>query len=81
MLLVPRQLKRSGMTGDLPYYGGRLTPAQAYAAQHADDPAPPAAPPPQQRTVGERLAMLDELRAEGTVDDAEYEALRARIVP
>lgn len=78
MLLVPRQLKRSGMTGDLPYYGGRLTPAQAYAAQHAGDPTPP---PPQQRTVEERLAMLDELRAEGTVDDAEYEALRARIVP
>ena len=34
MLLVPRQLKRSGMTGAVPYYGGRLTPAQAYAASH-----------------------------------------------
>ena len=29
MLLVPRQLQRSGMTGQVPYYGGRLTPAQA----------------------------------------------------
>jgi hypothetical protein len=34
MLLVPRQLLRAGMTGDVPYYGGRLSPAQAYAASH-----------------------------------------------
>lgn len=34
MLLVPRQLQRSGMTGTVPYYGGRLSPAQAYAASH-----------------------------------------------
>ena len=34
MLLVPRQLQRVGMTGDVPYYGGRFTPAQAYAASH-----------------------------------------------
>lgn len=34
MLLVPRQLQRSGMTGAVPYYGGRLTPAQAWAASH-----------------------------------------------
>jgi hypothetical protein len=40
MLLVPRQLKRVGMTGHVPYYGGRLTPAQAYGASH------PTAPPP-----------------------------------
>jgi hypothetical protein len=40
MLLVPRQLQRVGMTGNVPYYGGRFTPAQAYAASH------PTAPPP-----------------------------------
>jgi hypothetical protein len=40
MLLVPRQLRRVGMTGAVPYYGGRLSPAQAYAASH------PTAPPP-----------------------------------
>jgi hypothetical protein len=40
MLLVPRQLRRAGMTGNVPYYGGRFTPAQAYAASH------PTAPPP-----------------------------------
>jgi hypothetical protein len=40
MLLVPRQLQRVGMTGTVPYYGGRLSPAQAYGASH------PTAPPP-----------------------------------
>ena len=40
MLLVPKQLQRVGMTGSVPYYGGRFTPAQAYAASH------PTAPPP-----------------------------------
>jgi len=40
MLLVPKQLQRVGMTGNVPYYGGRFSPAQAYAASH------PAAPPP-----------------------------------
>jgi hypothetical protein len=40
MLLVPRQLRRAGMTGDVPYYGGRFSPAQAYAVSH---PGPPPA--------------------------------------
>ena len=40
MLLVPKQLQRVGMTGMVPYYGGRLSPAQAYAAAH-----PTARPP------------------------------------
>ena len=51
MVLVPRQLLRSGMTGSVPYYGGRLTPAQAWGASHPSAPplgsvvgAPPAAP-------------------------------------
>jgi len=34
MRLVPKQLQRAGMTGSVPYYGGRFTPAQAYAAAH-----------------------------------------------
>jgi hypothetical protein len=67
MLLVPRQLRRSGMTGNVPYYGGRFTPAQAYAASHASaaeigelrDPRPqpmrraavPAAPQPATRVA------------------------------
>jgi hypothetical protein len=40
MLLVPKQLQRVGMTGKVPYYGGRFSPAQAYGAAH------PTAPPP-----------------------------------
>ena len=40
MLLVPKQLQRVGMTGTVPYYGGRFSPAQAYGASH------PTAPPP-----------------------------------
>jgi hypothetical protein len=40
MLLVPKQLQRAGMTGNVPYYGGRFSPAQAYGASH------PTAPPP-----------------------------------
>jgi hypothetical protein len=47
MLLVPRQLRRAGMTGNVPYYGGRFTPAQAYAAAHPPHPPPgPPHPPP-----------------------------------
>lgn len=41
MRLVPRQLQRSGMTGNVPYYGGRLSPAQAYAASHPTSAGPP----------------------------------------
>ena len=44
MLLVPRQLRRSGMTGSVPYYGGRFTPAQAYAAAHPSAPTAPGVP-------------------------------------
>ena len=48
MLLVPRQLRRAGMTGDVPYYGGRLSPAQAYAVSHPAGRPPPAPPPSRQ---------------------------------
>jgi hypothetical protein len=41
MLLVPKQLRRVGMTGHVPYYGGRFTPAQAYGASHPTAPPPP----------------------------------------
>ena len=45
MRLVPRQLQIHGLTGDVPYFGGRFTPAQAYAAARPR-PAPPGAMPP-----------------------------------
>jgi hypothetical protein len=43
MLLVPRQLRRAGMTGNVPYYGGRFSPAQAYAAAHPSGSGRPVA--------------------------------------
>jgi hypothetical protein len=46
VVLVPRQLRMTGMTGDVPYYGGRFTPAQAYAASHRRPAPPPARPAP-----------------------------------
>jgi len=45
MILVPRQLRRSGLTGNVPYYGGRFTPAQAYAAAHPEESAAGHGPP------------------------------------
>lgn len=77
VVLVPRQLRFTGMTGNVPYYGGRLTPGQAYAASHPDQPPPPAsAPAPPQR---DPLEALEQLREAGLIDDQEYEQLRARI--
>ena len=74
------------MTGNVPYYGGRLTPAQAFAASH---PAPPpgqplSAPPPEgaaPRRSGDPMEALDHLLETGVVDEQEYERLRARIAP
>ena len=76
MLLVPRQLRRVGMTGDVPYYGGRFTPAQAYAASHpqARPAAPPPAPPSDQQ-----LAALQHLLDSGVITSEEYQRLRARV--
>lgn len=82
MLLVPRQLQRAGMTGDVPYYGGRLTPSQAYAVTH---PAPrPAQPPPQAppdaATLTDKLESLQHLLQTGVLSQSEYDALRARVL-
>jgi hypothetical protein len=84
MLLVPRQLMRSGMTGATPYYGGRFTPAQAYAASH------PAARPPARPTTGrtpvpapatsrsDTEEALRRLRDTGVITAAEYDDLMSR---
>lgn len=90
MLLVPRQLRRAGMTGDVPYYGGRLSPAQAYAASH---PGPPpqsvttsvdvvgrtARPPAAPASHADALASLQHLLDSGVISAEEYEQLRARV--
>ena len=69
MLLVPRQLHRAGMTGAVPYYGGRFTPAQAYAASH------PQRPPAQAR----QLQALQHLLDTGVITGEEFRELRARV--
>jgi hypothetical protein len=63
------------MTGNVPYYGGRLTPGQAYAASHSSPPARAPASAPQR----DPLEALEQLRATGVIDEQEYEQLRTRI--
>ena len=94
MLLVPRQLLRSGMTGSVPYYGGRFTPAQAWAAAHPT--APPMGSPaggqavasirrPQPRSAAPSTdepgtkSALRQLRESGVLTDEEYDQLLKRI--
>jgi hypothetical protein len=85
MLLVPRQLQRAGMTGNVPYYGGRLTPAQAYAASHPPLPPPPAvalAPQPAPSAAVSRpdpLRALQHLLDTGVITAEEYQEFRARV--
>jgi hypothetical protein len=81
VLLVPRQLQRSGMTGSVPYYGGRFTPAQAYAASHAAVPrsAPPS-PAGVPLDVAEGLRALQYLLDTGVLTRVEFDGLRARVL-
>ena len=90
MLLVPRQLQRVGMTGDVPYYGGRFSPAQAYAASHprARPVAPPPPPPARARPVvaptpsrADQLAALQHLLDTGVISPEEHQQLRNRVAP
>jgi len=76
MLLVPRQLQRAGMTGTVPYYGGRFTPAQAYAASHPQPPQLPPLPPAQARQIQSLQHLLDT----GVITGEEFGKLRARVV-
>ena len=80
MLLVPKQLRRTGMTGNVPYYGGRFTPAQAYAAAHPSRyvrrPVAGSSPERTAQTLGALQHLLDT----GVITRAEYEELRTRVV-
>jgi hypothetical protein len=82
----------TGMTGSVPYYGGRFTPAQAYAASHAVPPPPPPAPtpaptrarPPEpssgpQRERPDPVAALDELLESGVITEQEHQELSDRL--
>jgi hypothetical protein len=73
------------MTGNVDYYGGRFTPAQAYAASHPPrppqaataPPPPPPAPPP--RSEASALEAMQQLLDTGVLSQAEYDELRARV--
>ena len=85
MILVPRQLRRVGMTGDVPYYGGRFTPAQAYAAAHPRSAVPPhvvsaaPAPVPSPAPGPDPMVALAHLLDSGVITREEYDDLRARV--
>ena len=86
MRLVPRQLQRAGMTGAVPYYGGRLSPSQAYAVSHQQAPPlpdPARAASPAMGGPGEltaTLAALQQLLDDGIVTEDEYARLRKRVL-
>jgi hypothetical protein len=87
----------TGMTGNVPYYGGRFTPAQAYAASHppaprhrAAAPAPPAPPAPEPASAAaagaattrpDPVAALDHLLETGVINQEEYDQIRPRVQP
>ena len=78
----------TGMTGNVPYYGGRMSPAQAYAASHPPRPQqpPPQQPPPHASPrsavpLSDKLEALDRLLDTGVIDQTEYDQLRARLTP
>ena len=90
MILVPRQLQRAGMTGQVPYYGGRLTPAQIYSLQHPKEQVPPSLrhPPmtrsastPKKREEPKVVRQLRKLRDKGVLTDDEFATIAARVVP
>jgi hypothetical protein len=68
------------MTGDVPYYGGRFTPEQAYAASHPSHQHPPhPRPRPAARDSAETHLALQHLLESGVITREEYQALRARV--
>jgi hypothetical protein len=73
------------MTGNVPYYGGRLTPAQANAAGHIQSTETPIRPASAQRPAAgarpeEIMASLEQLREGGLVTDEEFAELAARVL-
>jgi len=72
----------TGMTGGVPYYGGRFTPAQAYAAAHPSPPVPPPPVPPPPVPPPPRpdpLEALQHLLDSGVLTQAEHDELRRRV--
>lgn len=71
MLLAPRQLRRHGMTGAVPYYGGRLTPAHVQGIREQARQGRPASDPV--------LDALTSLRDAGVITAREFDDLRSRV--
>jgi hypothetical protein len=78
----------AGMTGSVPYYGGRFTPAQAYAAAHPPRPQvpPPAAQPsarpsraPSRDATRDPVEALQHLLDTGVLTQEEFDELRERV--
>ncbi len=72
------------MTGSVPYYGGRFTPAQAYAASHpsprrAPPPVPPPAEQPPARPAQDPVEALQHLLDTGVLTQDEFDELRERV--
>jgi hypothetical protein len=83
VVLVPRQIQMAGMTGSVPYYGGRFTPAQAYAASHPVGPPLPPAPPPAAHAPpvsrADQVAALQHLLDTCVLTQEEFDELRVRV--
>ncbi|MDH2415234.1 SHOCT domain-containing protein [Nocardioides sp. CER19] len=85
MILVPRQLQRAGMTGSVPYYGGRLTPAQVHALEHPNEPLPPSLRlPPVSRSATtpkdpKVVRQLRKMRDKGVITEEEFTTISARV--
>ncbi len=70
------------MAGGVPYYGGRLSPAQAYAASHPTAPPPPPSPPAAQASVVPRrdqVEALQHLLDTGVLTQVEFDELLGRV--
>jgi hypothetical protein len=65
----------AGMTGGVPYYGGRFTPEQAYAAAHPTPQPPQPAPAPRV----DPGAALQHLLDTGVITQEEFDELQARV--
>ena len=68
------------MTGSVPYYGGRFTPAQAYAAAHPPRPqVPPRAAQPPARPSQDPVEALQHQLDTGVLTQEEFDELRERV--
>ena len=73
----------AGMTGSVPYYGGRFTPAQAYAASHPVHPPRPPVPPPEANAPlvprADQVEALQHLLETGVLTQEEFDELLGRV--